>query len=75
MMNKYVSEAAEILEIDLEEAKKNSKRLEDIDATYFWDSRKGGRAVIFSDEGERLVAASCISSEQHIQEFRGGRRS
>lgn len=74
-MNTYVKDAADILKIGVGQAEKNSRRLEDIHATYFWDSRRGGKAVIFSDEGERLVAASCVSPKEHIIEFKKGRRS
>lgn len=74
-MNKYVKDAAEVLKIDVEQAEKSSRRLEDINATYFWDRSKGGKAVIFNDEGERLVAASCVSPEEHVKEFKKGRRS
>lgn len=67
--------AAEVLHITCEEAEQNQKRLPEVNATYFWDKKKGGLAVIISDNGEKLTATSAVSPERHIDEFKKGHRN
>ena len=66
---------AELLKMSVEELKENNKRLDDIDATYYWNPIRGGLSIIVSSNGEYLAATSAVSFEKHLSEFKNGRRN
>lgn len=67
--------AAAALNIALDEAERNQKRLSELGATYFWNKKRGGLAVIVSDTGDRLVAVSAVSFKEHVDAFKSGKRN
>lgn len=69
---KIVSETLKMAE---EDVRKNSKRIDDIDAYYFWNSERGGNALIINLEGEKLGATSAVSFEEHVDAFKRGKRN
>lgn len=68
-------EIEKILELSSSELKKNSKPLDDINATYYWNPAKGGLSIIVSSNGEYLCASSGIGFERLLEEFKSGRRN
>lgn len=69
------SMAAEILKISAEEASKQSKDVEEINARYYWNSQRGGLHVIIDSNGEKLAATSAISFEKLLAAFKSGKRN
>ncbi len=67
--------AATSLKIPVEEVVKNSKPIPEINATYFWEPVRGGKAVIIDSNGEKLIADSSISFDKHLEEFKNGKRN
>lgn len=75
-MNKVIFEiAAQALHIPVEDARKNYKAVDGINAYYFWNPVRGGLAVIVSEEGEKLAATSSVKYEKHLQAFLNGKRN
>lgn len=67
--------ASQVLKISQEEANKQSKAIEDIDARYYWNSQRGGLHVIIKSNGEKLAASSSISYEKLLNAFKDGKRN
>lgn len=51
------------------------KRVEELEATYYWADIMGGKSVLLHDSGEFLIADSSICLEKHIQAYTEGKRS
>lgn len=75
MDKKIIELAAETLKITVEDAKKNMKVVPEINATYFWNPKRGGGAVIINSESEKLATGSAINFKSHVQAFREGKRN
>ena len=73
--SEMIKQAAHFLGIAESEAAKNNKNIEGTDLVYFWNSQRGGRAVIIAPNGEKLVAASGVSFDKHLEKFREGMRN
>ena len=67
--------ASKVLNIPIEELKNNYKILDEDNATYFWQTTRGGNSIIVSENGSYLTATSSVSFERHLSEFRKGRRN
>lgn len=67
--------AASVLKIDFETAKNNKKKVEGLDAYFYWDNRRGGYQAIISQNGEKLVAGSATNYDKLVEEFKNGRRN
>ena len=52
-----------------------NKILDEDNATYFWQTTRGGNSIIVSENGSYLTATSSVSFERHLSEFRKGRRN
>lgn len=63
-----------LLDINIDDLKNNSKRL-DCNATYYYNPNRGGRSMILSDDGTYLSAGSSISFETLLEEFQNGKRN
>lgn len=63
------------LGMTLEEVKQNSKRIEEINATYYWNPAKGGDSFIVADNGDYLGAVSSVSYDRLLEEFKKGERN
>ena len=75
MNESMVKLAADILGMTSDEARKNSKSIPEIDAAYFWESTRGGKAIIVNENCEKLAATSSVSFEDHVQAFINGKRN
>ena len=75
MEHKLVEIAAAVLRITPEEALQHCRKIDNMDAWYFWQPIRGGIAVIVDEKGEKLGATSVISFEHHLQAFLGGKRN
>ena len=67
--------AMETLDVSEEDAKTYNTAIPDIECWYFWTPARGGRAMIVNEKGERLVAPSLINYNEHVAEFRRGKRN
>ena len=74
-MEKIYKIVSEALKMSEEDVRKNCKRIEDINAYYFWNSERGGNALIINLEGEKLGATSAVSFEEHLAAFKNGIRN
>lgn len=75
MNEKIIEIAAKTMKVTTDEAKKHYKKIEDIDAYYFWNPIRGGIAVIIDSNGEKLGASSVVNFNKHLEEFKKGRRN
>lgn len=66
---------SKILDMHHNEVKKNSKRIPEENATYYYNPARGGKCVIVSDDGSYLSATSSVNFERHLEEFKAGRRN
>lgn len=67
--------AAKALKTTTEEVVKHSKKIEGVNAYYFWQPVRGGVAVIVSPDGQKLGATSSVSFEKHLEAFQKGKRN
>ena len=65
----------ELLDIDEETFNKCQRKLDDIDAYYFWNPARGGRSIIINNAGEKLVANSSIPFNRHYEDYLSGKRN
>jgi hypothetical protein len=76
MMNEnMISIVMELLNLSREEVEKNHKELHEINAFYFWNNSRGGKSIIINEFGEKLIASSIVSFEEHLQAFVDGKRN
>ena len=58
-----------------EETQKYCKEVPEIDGYYFWNPVRGGLSVIINHRGERLIATSSVSFNEHLKAFKEGKRN
>ena len=75
MFEEIAETAAHLLGISTEDAKKHSKFVDEAEAYYFWDAKRGGKSVIINYEGEKLVVGSATSYENLVSAFLSGKRN
>ena len=51
------------------------KELPEDNAIYMWEDSRGGRAIIIGTDKTYLVATSCVNFEDHLNQFRNGKRN
>lgn len=66
---------SDTLKLSEEEIQKHCKEVPEVNGYYFWNPVRGGRSVIINRQGERLVATSSISFEEHLKAFMEGKRN
>ena len=67
--------AAELLAISPADAQSNQRNLPELHATYFWESGRGGGALIVGQDGGVLFANSSVPFDTHVHAFASGRRT
>lgn len=72
---KWLGKIAEELQITIDNLSTNSKRLDDIKATYYWNPIRGGRSIIVSDDGKYFMANSSFDFNKLLEEFKIGKRN
>ena len=72
-MNK--EKIAELLKVSVEELDNNSKKYEDLDATYYWNPIRGGNSLIISSDGSYLICPSSLGPNAVLEEFKKGKRN
>ena len=75
MDKKILEIACSVLKMSEQDVLKNHKRLDDINAYYFWCPQRGGLSMIVNDKGEKLAASSAISFNRLFTDFNNGRRN
>ena len=75
MDHKLIELAAKAMKVTEEMASKHYKKIDDLDAYYFWNPERGGIAVIINSNGEKLGATSAVSFEKHKKAFLEGKRN
>ena len=61
--------------LGITEQELNSRIIEGINATYYYDSSRGGKHVIVDENGTYLLAGSATNYERLLEEFNHGRRN
>lgn len=74
-IDEIYEKAADLLKMTIDDAKNNCKKIDDVDAYYFWNSNRGGCSLIINEAGESLGASSAVSFERHINAFKSGKRN
>lgn len=72
---KWLDKIAQKLQINLVDLSSNEKRLDEVNATYYWNSSRGGTSLIVADDGSYLGATSSVNFDKHLEEFKSGRRN
>ena len=72
---KWLDKIAEKLQMSLVDLSSNEKRLDEVNATYYWNSSRGGTSLIVADDGSYLGATSSVNFDKHLEEFKSGRRN
>lgn len=75
MDESLVAMAAEVLGIGASEVQMHCKPVSEIDGYYVWNPARGGRAMLVSRGGDRLVATSAVSFGRHLADYLAGRRN
>lgn len=70
----WLGKITEKLQITIDNLSTNSKRLDDIKATYYWNPIRGGQSIIVSDDGKYLMANSSVDFNKLLEEFKMGKR-
>lgn len=71
----FILGISKILDMHHNKVKKNSKRIPEENATYYYNPARGGKCVIVSDDGSYLSATSSVNFDRHLEEFKTGRRN
>lgn len=75
MNNKIIEDIAKKLHMSIEDVKKYSKEVPEIDGYYFWKPVRGGISVMVNKDEEKLYATSSVSFEKHLKAFMEGKRN
>lgn len=75
MIEEIIETAASVMRVSVSDARDHYKKIDGLDAYYFWNPIRGGIAVIIDDKGEKLAATSSISFNKHLQAFLDGKRN
>lgn len=75
MNEKMIEIAAQTINLSKEEVAENHLDIPELNATYFWDKKRGGLSVIVAEDGTKLGATSAISYEKHLAAFKAGKRN
>lgn len=75
MDNKIVEDVAKEFDMSVEDVKKYSKEVPEIDGYYFWQPVRGGIAVLINKNREKLGATSSVSFDKHLEAFKEGKRN
>lgn len=75
MKKSIAASVQEVLGLTDAEMENNFRELPEINACYFWSSKRGGNAIIINEDGERLVAGSAVRFEDHVNAFKAGKRN
>ena len=75
MNDEMIQMAAEVLDLDVEEVEEHSKEVPEINGFYIWNPKRGGRSMLVSEDGGRLVAGSAVSFKRHLTDFLAGVRN
>jgi hypothetical protein len=74
MNNKIIEDVAKKFNMSVEDVKKHSKEVPEIDGYYFWNPVRGGNSIIINKDGEKLGATSPVNFEEHLKAFKEGER-
>ena len=73
---KYLQKISDLLDIPTLSIKANSKRIDNLNATYYYSPSRNGKSMIVADDGSYLLTiSSAINYEKLLDEFNTGRRN
>lgn len=73
---KYLQKISDLLDIPTLSIKANSKRVDNLNATYYYSPSRNGKSMIVADDGSYLLTiSSAINYEKLLDEFNTGRRN
>lgn len=67
--------ASRMLAVSADQVQTNQLDLPEQSATYFWQSGRGGGALIVGSDGSVLFANSSVTLDTHVEAFAAGRRT
>ena len=71
-----IFEISKLLECEANKVEETAKRIEEINATYYYNPVRGGRSIIVDDDGSYLLlVSSAVSFDEFLNEFKSGRRN
>ena len=74
--DKYLPKISDLLDIPTLSIKANSKRVDNLNATYYYSPSRNGKSMIVADDGSYLLTiSSAINYEKLLDEFNTGRRN
>ncbi len=71
----YIDTAVQYLDLSLDQVPRRSREIPELDAVYFWESKRGGGALIVGADGSMLYATSSVPFDPHVAAFADGRRT
>lgn len=71
----YLTRICKLLDISKDDINANSKKLDNLKATYYFNPIRGGKCIIVSEDGSYLLATSYINYHKYLQDFRNGFRN
>ena len=75
-LEKYLQKISDLLDIPTLSIKANSKRVDNLNATYYYSPSRNGKSMIVADDGSYLLTiSSAINYEKLLDEFNTGRRN
>lgn len=72
---KNLEKLSQLLDMPTANVHLNSKRVSEVNATYYYNPTRGGKSIIVSDDGSYLATSSAMSFEKLLEEFNNGRRN
>lgn len=72
---KNLEKLSQLLDMPTANVHLNSKRVSEVNATYYYNPTRGGKSIIVSDDGSYLATGSATSFEKLLEEFNNGRRN
>ena len=72
---KNLKKISQLLDEPIANVQLNSKRVSEVNATYYYNPTRGGKSIIVSDDGTYLATGSSTSFERLLEEFNNGRRN
>lgn len=71
----YNEQISKILGITIDELKIHSKKIDEGNATYYWNENKGGLQMLVDANGQYLASTSAVTFDKLLEEFNNGKRN
>lgn len=75
MKSEIINQVAELLFMSKDDVLRYSKSVEDLNAYYCWNPKRGGKSLLITNYGEKLVVNSSVNFNELKEEFFNGKRN